>query len=228
MIFFSQAVEAFIPQLGHVKTVRHTTSVRQSVLARLVERGSHVHAVAVHLCSLLACQALQAGQPGCFVPPWLHCQQPRSLRIGQVGQHRHVQLVPLLQADLVHAYVENLPRRINGLGLLQLVLHDAAHCLCRDAQSPCHVLFGAADQQPYDVLLECIGVTGVLTLERRDQVLTMVAARTAVKDPFIHPETWLAPYSRDAARRVACRSVPGGPDPRSGSVDTGTAPARAR
>jgi hypothetical protein len=148
----------------------------------------------MHLGTLLGCQALQAGPPGCFVSPRLHRQQPRSLRIAQVGQHCHVQLVALLQADLVHAYVDNRPRRVDGLGFLQLISHDATYGLCGDAQSPSYVLLGAADQQPNDVLLEGIGVAGVLTFEWRDQVLTMMAARTAVEDPFVGPETRLAPH----------------------------------
>jgi hypothetical protein len=102
--------------------------------------------------------------------------------------------VSLLQTDLVHAYVDNRPRRVDGLGFLQLILHDATYGLCRDAQSPSHVLLGAADQQTYDVFLEGEGVAGVLTLERRDQVLTMMAACTAVEDSFVGPETWLAPH----------------------------------
>src|SRR5271154_4639752 len=194
VIFFSQPVEGFIPQLGHVKSVDHATSVRQSLLARLVERRAHVHAVAVHLLALLEGQALQAGPSGRFVPPGLHRQQARSLRIGQIGQHRHVQLVPLLQADLIHANVANHPRRVDGLGILQLVLDDATDRLGRDAQAPRNVRFRAADQQVHDVLLESIGVAGVFPLERRDQILTMVAAGTAMKDAFINPEARLAAY----------------------------------
>jgi hypothetical protein len=102
--------------------------------------------------------------------------------------------VTLLQADLVHAYVPNLPRGVNGPDFLQLVPHDAVHRLGGDAQPPSYILCGAADQQAYDVLLESVGVAGVLALERRDQILTMMAARTAVKDPFIDPETRLAAH----------------------------------
>jgi hypothetical protein len=107
---------------------------------------------------------------------------------------RRSELVPLLQADLVHAHVDNDTPRVDGLGALQLVFHDAAHRLRRDAQPPRDVLLGAADQQLHDVLLESVGVAGVLTLERRDQVLTMIAASTAVKDPFIDPEARLAAH----------------------------------
>src|SRR5207245_1763533 len=96
VIFFSQPVEGFIPQLGHVKTIGDALGVGQQALARVVERLPHVHAVAVHLRALLGRQAFQASTPGRLVTPRLDRQQPRSRRIGQVGQHGHVELVPLL------------------------------------------------------------------------------------------------------------------------------------
>jgi hypothetical protein len=148
----------------------------------------------MHLRPLLGRQAFQTGPSRCFVSPWLHRQQTRSLRIRQVGQHRHVQLVTLLQADLVHAHVANHPRGVDGPDFLQLVPHDTAHRLGRNAQPPSHVLLGAADQQAHNVLLESVGVAGVLTLERRYQILTMMTARTAVKDSFIDPEARLAAH----------------------------------
>lgn len=175
-----------------MKTVRHAPGVRQTFLARFVEGRSHVHAVAVHLRPLRRRQTLQALPPGRFVPPRLHRQQPRPLRVRQVGQQRHVQLVPLLQADLVHAHVANHPRRVDALGLLQLMLDDAVHRFRGDTQAPGNVCRGAADQQTQDVLFKSERIAGVLALERRDQVLAMMAARAAVKDPFIDPEARLA------------------------------------
>jgi hypothetical protein len=44
------------------------------------------------------------------------------------------------------------------------------------------------------MLLESVGVAGAFALEWRDQILTMMAARTAVKDSFIDPEARLAAH----------------------------------
>jgi len=183
-----------MPQLGHVKTIGDAFGIGQHTLARAVERLSHIHAVAVYLRTLLGRQALQAGTAGRFITSGLDRQQPRSRRIGQVGQHRHVQLVPLLQADLVHADIANHTLRINRLGILQLVLHDTADRLCRDTQTPGHVFLAATDQQPHHVFLEGVGIARVLTLEGRDQILAMMAVWAAVEDPLVDPETGLVPH----------------------------------
>src|SRR5438874_10860168 len=69
VIFFSQPVEGFIPQLGHVKAVRDASGVWQRLLACLVEGRPHIHAVAVHLRPLLGRQAFQTGTSGRLVTP---------------------------------------------------------------------------------------------------------------------------------------------------------------
>ena len=43
------------------------------------------------------------------------------------------------------------------------------------------------------MFLEGIGIAGVLTLERRDEILAMMAAWAAVKDPLLDPEAGLVP-----------------------------------
>src|SRR5947209_4297339 len=53
VIFFSQPVEGFIPQLGHVKSVGNAACIGQLFAARAVVRRPHIHAVAAHLGTLL-------------------------------------------------------------------------------------------------------------------------------------------------------------------------------
>jgi hypothetical protein len=148
----------------------------------------------MYLRTLFGRQAFQARSPGRLVTSGLDRQHLRSGRIGQVGQHRHVELVPLLQANLVHADVLNHTRRINRLGILQLVLHDTADRLSRNAQTPGHVFFAAADQQAHHVFLEGVGIARVLAFEGRDQILAMMAAWAAVEDALVDPETGLVPH----------------------------------
>lgn len=176
MIFFSQPVKGVIPQLGHVKSVGDAFGVGQHLLTRVVERLSHIHTVSVYLRTLLGRHAFQTSAPSRLITPGLDRQHARICWIGQVGQDRGKLFVPLFQTDLVHAHVENHALRINRLGLLQLVLHNTPDRLGRDPQTSGHIFLATADQQPYDVFLEAVGIAGILTLEGRDEILAMMAA----------------------------------------------------
>lgn len=116
-----------------MKPVGHPLGIGQQTLAGVVERLPQVYAVAVDLVALLGRQAFQAGPSGRFIPPRLDRQHTRPLRIRQVGQHGHVQLVTLFQTNLIHAEIANYPLRIDRFDILQLVLDDTADRLGRDA-----------------------------------------------------------------------------------------------
>ena len=75
----------------------------------------------------------------------------------------------------------------------QLVLDDPLHRLGGDPQAAGHVLGRAADQRPEHELLEAEGVGRVLPLERGDDVLAVVAPRTAMEGGLVDPEAGLAP-----------------------------------
>jgi hypothetical protein len=124
-----------------------------------------------------------------------HGQHLGPFRVGQVREDRDVQLVPLLQAQLVNADVLDHPPGIDllGLGVGELVADDQADRLRRDPDPPSDVLLVAADQRPEHVPLEAEGVADVPALERRDQVLAVVARGAAVEGRLVDPEAGLAP-----------------------------------
>lgn len=116
------------------------------------------------------------------------------LRIGQVGHDGHVQLVTLLQTDFIHADIRDHALRIDrhGLAVGQLILDDETHRLRGDTESPRHLGFVGADEHPQHLFLEAIGVTGILALERRQEVVAMMAFGAAMKDRLITEERGLA------------------------------------
>src|SRR3954451_2376441 len=75
----------------------------------------------------------------------------------------------------------------------QLIRDDVFDRLGGDPQATSDILSGAADQRPEYELLEAEGVGGVLPLERRDEVLTMVTPRTAMEGGLVEPEAGLTP-----------------------------------
>ena len=91
-----------------------------------------------------------------------------------------------------------------GLGVGQLVADDQADRLGGDAQPAGDFLLVAADQQPQHLLLEAVGVAGVLALEGRDQVLAVVAPGAAVEGGLVDPEAGLAPEVQVADHLDAC------------------------
>lgn len=194
MIFFSLAVDGVVPQLGHVKAIDDAVGVGQQLGTRLVVRRRHVDPIAPHPGALLGRQQFQATPCRRFVASLGHRQRPRLLGVAQVGQDRHIQLVPLLEADLVDAHVGDQPRRIDRLGLGELQLDDAGHGLGTDAKAPGHLRFGAADQESHHMLLETQGVTDFLAFEGRNQVLAMMAVLATMKRSRISPEAGLAAH----------------------------------
>ena len=77
--------------------------------------------------------------------------------------------------------------------------------LGRDAQPAGHLLGGATDQRPEHELLEAIGVGDILALERRDDVLPVIAPATAVEGSLVDPEAGLVPdveIADDLGRRL--------------------------
>jgi hypothetical protein len=195
VIFFSLAVEGLVELPGHVEAVDHRTGVGQQGAAGVVQRLPHVRPVSPDLLPLLWGELAQALTARGFVPPRGHRQHLRMLRVGQVGQDRDVQLVPLLQTQFVNAQVGDDTPRVDLLGLAvgQLVADDPLHGFGGDAQTPGRLRCVAADQQPQDLLLEAVGVADIAALERRDQVLTVAAVRAAVVGGLVDPEAGLPP-----------------------------------
>jgi len=195
VIFFPLAVHRLVEQLGDVEPVHHRLGVGQQPPAGVVERLGHVRPVRRHPPTLLRGQFFQALAGRRLVAALSHRQHRRPLRVGQVGQDRDEEPVPLLQAQLVDTHVADDPLGINLLGLSvgQLVVDDQADHLRRDAQPPGHLLLGAADEQAQHVLLEAVGVADFLAAEGRDEVLAVVAVRAAVVGRLVDPEAGLAP-----------------------------------
>ena len=129
----------------------------------------------------------------CRVAAPRHGEHLRRIRVGQVRQQRHVQLVPLLEADFVHAHVSDQPHRVDPLVILQLVLDDQFHGLRRDAQPRGHLFFVAADEHPQHVLLEAVAVHHLLPLERREVLLAMPATRAAMETGLKDEKARLTP-----------------------------------
>jgi hypothetical protein len=101
--------------------------------------------------------------------------------------------VSLLQAQFVQADVGDHPLGIDPAPLGQLILDNPFDRLGRDPQAAGDVLGRTADQGPQHELLEAEGVGRVLALEGGDEVLTVVAASTAVEGGLVDPEAGLAP-----------------------------------
>src|SRR5205085_10136068 len=104
-------------------------------------------------------------------------------------------LMPLLEAQLVDADIRDPSLRIDllGLGIRQLVADDQPDHLGGDTQASGHLLFAAADQQAQHLLLEAVGVAGVLALKGRDEELPVVAPRAAAEGGLVDPEAGLPP-----------------------------------
>ena len=154
---------------------------------------SHVHTITYHTRALLRRQQIQARR-GCFlVAARHHCQHLRILRITQIGHDRHVQLVAFLQTNLIHADVRNHTLGVDHqrLAVGQLVLHDEAHRLRGDAQSPRHLGLVGADEHPQHLFLEAIGVAGVFAFERRQEVVAVMAFGATMKDGLVAEESGL-------------------------------------
>ena len=101
-----------------METVYYQAAVgQQSGAHRPVE--APVHAVRFHGGTLFGRQQAEAIFGRCRVAAPCHGQHLRRLRVGQVGHQRHVQLVPLLEADLVEAHVLDHPRGVDLLVVLQ-------------------------------------------------------------------------------------------------------------
>jgi len=193
VIFFPLAVDGLVEPLGYVEAVHHGLGVRQQLPTSMVEGHGHVGPVRLHLLPLRFGQLFQAFPGRRLVPPVRHRQHLGLSRVGQIGQDRGIQLVPLPQAQLVDPDIGDPPLRVNllGLGVGQLVADDQADRLGGDAQAPGHFLLVTADQQPQHVPLEAVGVAGVLALEGRDQPLSMVAPRATMERRLIDPEARL-------------------------------------
>jgi hypothetical protein len=101
--------------------------------------------------------------------------------------------MPFLEAQLVQADVGDHPLGVDDAVLGQLVLDDVFHHLGRDAQTAGHLLSIAADQRSEHELFEALGVGDVLALERRNDVLPVIAPGTAMEGGLIDPETGLVP-----------------------------------
>src|SRR5512147_837633 len=117
----------------------------------------------------------------------------RPRRVAQVGQERHVEPVPLLQAQFIQADVGDHSLGIDPAILGQLVLDDPLHRLGGDPQAAGHVLGRAADERSEHEQLEAGGVGRVFPLERGDDVLAVVAPGTVVEGGLVDPEAGLAP-----------------------------------
>jgi hypothetical protein len=195
VIFPPLPVHGLVELLGDVEAVHHRAGVGQPIAAGGMERRGHVRPVGPHLLPLLLRELVQAGPARRLVPPLGHGQHLGPLGAGQVREDGDVQLVPLLQAQLVDAHVRDHAPGVDlfGLGVGHLVADDQADGLRRNPQSPRDFLLVAADQRPEHVLLEAEGVADVAPLERRDQVLAVVAEGAAVEGGLVDPEAGLAP-----------------------------------
>src|SRR5512147_837634 len=134
----------------------------------------------------------------------------RPRRVAQVGQERHVEPVPLLQAQFIQADVGDHALGIDPAILGPLVLDDPLHRLGGDPQAAGHVLGRAADERSEHELLEAGGVGRVFPLERGDDVLAVVAPGTAV-EKWTCPPAWRSPATNATRTVTASRSA--GPCP---------------
>jgi hypothetical protein len=195
VIFPPLPVDPLVEELGDMEPVHHRPGVGQQVPAGVVKGLPHVGPVRLHLLPLLRREVFQAFPGRRLIPALRHGQHRRPVGVRQVGQDRDVQPVPLLQAQLVDPDVRHDPfgGDLLSLGVRQLVTNDQGDGFGRDAEPAGDVRLGAADQRPQDVLLEPVGVAHVPPLERRDQVLAVVAERAPVEGGRVDPEAGLAP-----------------------------------
>jgi hypothetical protein len=177
-----------------VKTIDHRLGMGQQLATGIVKRDGHVGPVSPHLLALLGRQFFQAFSGRGLIAPFGHRQHLGLFRVRQIGEDGTVEFVPLLQTQLIDADIGNLPVRINlfSLGVRQLMADDQAHHFRRNAQTPSHLLFGAADQQPQYLALKPKGVRDIPALERRNEELPVIAPGTAMVGWSINPETGLS------------------------------------
>jgi hypothetical protein len=195
VIFPPLPVHGLVELLGDMEPVHHCFGILQQLPTGGVEGRAHVGPVRLHLPPLLRRQLLQTLLARRLIAPLGHRQHLGPVGVGQVGQDRDVQLVPLLQAQLVDPDVMDHPLGIDllGLGVGQLVADDQADRLGGNAQPPRDFLLIAPDERSQHLLLEAVGVAGVFAFEGRDQVLAVVAPGAAVEDGLVDPEAGLAP-----------------------------------
>ena len=193
-----------------MKTIYHPLRFGQKLGTHAIVGRPHVHAIAAHAGPLFHRQTLQALGGRRFVAPRHHRQYLGMLRIAQVREQRHVQLVPLLEADLIHPDIADDLLGIHYLGRAHLVLDDPRHRLRGNAQAAGHFFLVAADHEPHHVLLETIRVTGVLAFEGRDQILAVMAALATVKSRWIGPKTGLAAHVQVAHDPCLAGEFPAG------------------
>lgn len=194
VIFFSQPVEGVVEQLGYVEAINHPLRLGQERRTGVVERQPHIDAIGEHLGPLRRRETLQALASSRLVAARHDRQHFGLLRLRQIGQDGHVQLVPLFQAEFIHADMLDDALRIDRFGVAELVPHDARHRFRGNAQTPGHFRFVAADQQTQHMLFEAIRIAGLLAFEGRNQILAMMAVRAAMERRRVRPEPRLAEH----------------------------------
>ncbi len=177
-----------------MESINRRLGVLQQRPTRFVVGRPHVHTITKHTLTLLRREQVQASRGRFLITARHHRQHLRILRVTQIGHDGHVQLVTLLQAHFIHADIRDHTLRIDrhGLAVGQLVLHDETHRLGGDAQSPRHLGFVGADEHLQHPFLEAIGVTGVFALERRQEILTMMAFGATMENGLVTEERGLA------------------------------------
>jgi hypothetical protein len=191
VIFFPLGVQRLVEQLGYVKAIGHAARLGQKILAGFVERRPQVGSVRADLLPLWLRQLPQTRFAGGFVASLGYGQHLRMIRVRPIGQHRDVELVPLLQTDLINPHVGNDPVGIDLLVVAHLIADDTGHRFRRYPQTPTDLLFITADQQRKNLLLKAIRVGNVLTFEGRQDIVAMLAPGTAVPQRLVDPETGL-------------------------------------
>ena len=176
-----------------MEPIRHGTAVGQPQGARRRISRPHVDPMGADLLALFLREPLQALQRRRSVSATLHRQDLRPSRVAQVGHQRHVEPVPLLQAQFIQPNVGDHTLGIDLSILGQLILDDPVYRLGRDSQATGNLLRRAANQRAEHELLEAISVGHVLAFERGDNVLPVVTPRTAVEGSLVNPETGLLP-----------------------------------
>src|SRR6516225_11190591 len=98
-----------------MEAVNHRLAVGELDLASRQVSGAHVRPMDAYLAALLFGKAVQAFLRRRLILAGMHRQYPWPARFGQVGEDGGIQLVPLLQADFIEAYVGDLQARIDVL-----------------------------------------------------------------------------------------------------------------
>jgi len=176
-----------------MEPINHRLGILEQRPTCLVVGCPHVHTITKHLVTLLGREQIQASRGRLLIAARRHRQHLGMLRVTQIGQDGHVQLVAFLQTDLVHADIRDHTLRIDHqrLAVGQLVLDDETHRVRGDAQASRHFRFVGTDEHPQHVLFEAIRGAGVFTLERRQEIVAMMAMPTAMKDGLIAEERGL-------------------------------------